>query len=163
MKGTWAKVTMSPTLPCPQPTLQTSPLPLPQASPLTWTLPSCSLLNLRLEHQWSTSRIASQFPQRLWQPPKHSVSYSSPPGLYALLLKDTVPQAKKNSSTSLRDWQELCKKWRGRLQQPQTAGSTPTVRRGSGKVWGKCGLPWRDLHCDGLQIEYKFNTHWSSS
>ena len=86
MRRTWAKVTMSPISPCPQPTLWTSPLLLPQASLSTWTSLSHSPLGPRSKHWWSTSRIASQLPQRLWQPLKNSVSCSSPPDPYVPLL-----------------------------------------------------------------------------
>ena len=65
-KGAWVKVTASLPLTCPLPTLQTSPLPLPQASLSTWTSLSHSPPNLKSKHQWSTSRITSQFPWRMW-------------------------------------------------------------------------------------------------
>ena len=112
MKKTWAKASILLTPLCHQPTPQTSLTPLPQASLSTWTSLSHSTPDPRSKHQWSTSRTASQFPWRLWQPLKNSVSCSSPPDPYALLSKDTAPLAKKSSSTSPKDWQELHKRMR---------------------------------------------------
>ena len=111
--ATWARLATFVTpwqTTCLLPTLPTSLLPVPWASLLTWTLLSHSPLDLRLRHQWSTSKTASQFPWRLWQPPMRSVSCSSLPGPYALLLKGTAPQVKKSSFTLPKDWQELCKR-----------------------------------------------------
>ena len=115
-KKAWAKATTLLTPLCHQPTLQTSPLPLPQASLLTWTSPRHSLSSPKLRHQWSTSKTASQFPWKLWQPPANSVSYPSPPDLCALLSKDMNPLVKSNSSTLPKDWQELHKRMQRSLR-----------------------------------------------
>ena len=92
--------------------LQTSPLPLPLASPLTWMLPRCSQFALKPKHQWSTGRTTSQSLWRLWQPLKSLVSCYSPPDPYMLLSKGMIPPAEKNSSTLTKDWQELCERTR---------------------------------------------------
>ena len=97
-------------LTCPQPTLQTSPLPLLPASPLIWTLPSLSQSGCTLRPQWSTAKSPSPFllpsQQSLW----NSVSSNSPLSQCVLLSKDTGHQAERNSSSLHKDWWELCEK-----------------------------------------------------
>ena len=95
---------------CPLLTQQTSPLPLPQASPSTWTLLKPSLSNLKPTLQWSTGRTLSLSQQQSWQPPMSLVSCNFPLNQCVLLLKGTVPLEGKNSSSLHKDWQELCKR-----------------------------------------------------
>ena len=95
---------------CLPPTQHISPLPLPQPSPLTWTQQKLSLSGPKLTPQWSIDKTISWSPLRLWQPPMSLVSCSSPLNQCALLLKDTVPQVGRNSSSLHKDWQELCKR-----------------------------------------------------
>ena len=95
---------------CPPSTQQISPLPLLQASPSTWTPPKPSPSGLKSTPQWSISRTPSPSQQQLWQPPMSLVSCSFPLNQCVLLLKDTAPLDKKNSSSSHKDWQELCKR-----------------------------------------------------
>ena len=77
----WTKIkaTIQSLLTCPQPTQQTSLLPLLQASLLTWMPPNHSLSGPKLEPQWSINRSHSQSPLQSWQSQKSSVSYNSLP------------------------------------------------------------------------------------
>ena len=56
------KTTICPPLPCLPPTQQISPLPLPQASPLTWMPQSPFPPDLKLRPLWSTNRNHCQSP-----------------------------------------------------------------------------------------------------
>ena len=109
-RRTKIKATIWSLLTCPQPTQQTSLPPLPQASPLTWTLPNHSLSDPKPRPQWSIDRSCFQSPPQLWQSQKSSVSSNSPPIQYAPLLKGIGHQGERNFSSLCKDWQELCKK-----------------------------------------------------
>ena len=104
------KTTISAPLTCHLSTQPTSPLPLLQASLLTWMLPSPSLLDPKPRPQWSTNRSCCQPLPQSWQSWKSSVSYSSLPNQYVPLLKGTDPQEERSSSSSCKDWQELHEK-----------------------------------------------------
>ena len=104
------KTTIGTTLACHLPTQPTSPLPLLQASPLTWTPLSTSPPDPKLRPQWSTNRSRCQSPPQLWQYWRNSVSYSSLPDQYAPLPKGIGPQEERSFSLSHKDWQELCER-----------------------------------------------------
>ena len=97
-------------LTCPQPTLQTSPLPLPLASQLIWTLQSPSLLGRLLRPQWSTIRSPSPSLPPLPLSQQNSVSSNFPLDQCVLLSKDTGHPVERNFSSSCKDWWELHKK-----------------------------------------------------
>ena len=97
-------------LTCLQPTLPTSPLLSPQASPSTWTLPNHSLSGCLQRPWWSIDRSPSQSPWPLQPLPWSSVSCNSLLAPYVLLSKDTGPWGQRNSSSSCMDWLELREK-----------------------------------------------------
>ena len=109
-RQTQVKTTIHPLLTCLQPTLPTSPLLFPQASPSTWTLPNCSLSGRLQRPQWSTDRSPFQSPWPSQPFPWSSVSCNSLLALYVPLLKDTGPWVGRSSSSSCTDWLELHKK-----------------------------------------------------
>ena len=101
----WAKIktTIQSLLTCPQSTQPMSPLPLPQASLLTWTQPNHSPLDPQPRLQWFTDRSRSQSPLQLWLSQRNSVSCSSLPIQYVLLLKDIGHLGERNSSSLHKD------------------------------------------------------------
>ena len=101
------KTTILSSLTCPQPTLQTSPLPLPPALQSTWTLLNPSQSDRQLRLQWSIARSPSPSPPPLRLSLRNSVSSSYLPGLCTLLSKDIGTPGGRNSSSSHMDWLEL--------------------------------------------------------
>ena len=97
-------------LTCLQPTLPISPLLSPRASPSIWTPPNHSLSGCLQRPQWSIDKSLSQSPWPSQPLPQSSVSCNSLLALCVLLLKDTGPRERRNSSSSHMDWLELCKK-----------------------------------------------------
>ena len=92
---------------CLQPTLPTSPLLLPLASPLTWTLPNPSQLGCQLRLWWFTNKNHSPSLPPLQLSQQNSVSSNSLPNQCVLLSKDTGHQAGRSSSSLRKDWLEL--------------------------------------------------------
>ena len=115
-KKAWVRSTTHFTPSCHWLDLQTSPLPLPLASPSTqWTSSKCSQSSHKPGCQWSTGKTTFQFLWRLWWPPMSSVSYPSPTGPHVPLLKDMTPPVESSSSTLPKHWQKLCKRMRTTL------------------------------------------------
>ena len=137
---------------CCQPTLPTSPLPLLQASLLTWTPPNHSLSGPQPKLQWFTDRSCSQFPLPSWPFPQSSVSCNSPLIQYALLSKDIGHPGERNSSSLHKDWQELCEKNQevGHDYQKQLE-----VLKQQGEELAKC-----EAHVAHLEATYK---HWKAN
>ena len=105
----WTKIktTIQSLLTCPQPTQQTSPLPLHPVLQSTWMPLSPSQSGHMLTPQWSTGRTPSLSQQQSWWCPLSSVSCSSPPVQCVLLLRDIGHPEERSFSSSHKDWQEL--------------------------------------------------------
>ena len=140
----WMKIkTAIPSLlTCPPSTLQTSPLPLPLASQSIWTQQSPSQLDRQPRPQWSTTKSPSPFlppsPLSQW----NSVSSSSPLDQCVPLLKDTGHQVGRNSSSSHKDWQELCEKIK----------SATTIKNNS-RPSNNEAMIWQSMRC--MQLTWK--------
>ena len=142
-RQTKIKTTIQSLLTCLPPTQQTSPLPLPQASPSTWMSLSHSPSNPQPKLLWSTDRSHSQSLQQSWWSPRNSVSCSSPPDQYVLLSKGTDCQVERNSSSSCKGWQELCERTK---KSAATIKNSLKYSSNEGKIWQstKCTqLVWK--------------------
>ena len=133
------KATIPSLLTCPQPTQQTSPLPLSLASQSIWTLPSPSQSDHQPRPQWSTVKSPSPFllPSQLSQ--WNSVSSNSPLDQCVLLSKATGHQERRSSSSSCKDWQELCEKIK---RSAATIKSNSKSSNNEAKIWQSTRHMW---------------------
>ena len=151
-KQTRVKTTIRSLKICLQPTLPTSLPPLPLASWLTWTPPNLSQLGQQLRLRWSTDKNHSPSPPLLLPSLRNSVSSSSLPNQCVPLSKDTGHQAGRSSSSSHRDWLELCKKIK----------KSATTTKNNSKYSSSGAMIWQSARHTWLVWKKPTSTGWKT-